>query len=129
MNDWRKGKAFAVKILWRESANGKQVGTIPIFFSLVYQILEEFTMKTRELNKIAYDIADLDAVIGLTQNYISCLQLQAVRAKDNNDRFLILHSLIHGKGFDNIMSNLEILSEQINSLADEILDHGDEVAQ
>lgn len=86
-------------------------------------------MKTRELNKIAYDIADLDAVIGLTQNYISCLQLQAVRAKDNNDRFLILHSLIHEKGFENIMSNLEILSKQINSLADEILDHGDEVAQ
>ena len=86
-------------------------------------------MKTRELNKIAYEIADLDAEIGLTQNYNRCLQLQAVRAKDNNDRFLILHSLIHEKGFDNIMSNLEILSKQINSLADEILDHGDEVAQ
>lgn len=82
-------------------------------------------MKTRELNKIAYDIADLDAVIGLTQNYISCLQLEAVRAKDNNDRILILHSLIHEKGFDNIMSNLEILSKQINSLADEILDYGE----
>ncbi|EGP5274776.1 hypothetical protein IHP68_08755 [Enterococcus faecium] len=86
-------------------------------------------METRDLNKIAYDIVDLDAVIGLTQNYISCLQLQSVRAKDNNDRFLILHSLIHEKGFDNIMSNLEILSKQINSLADEILDYVDEVAQ
>lgn len=86
-------------------------------------------MKTRDLNEIAHDIVDLDAVIGLTQNYISCLQLQSVRAKDNNDRFLILHSLIHEKGFDNIMSNLEILSKQINSLADEILDYVDEVAQ
>ncbi|MDK4468368.1 hypothetical protein M4I20_08165 [Enterococcus hirae] len=86
-------------------------------------------MKTRDLNEIAYDIVDLDAVISLTQNYISCLQLQSVRAKDNNDRFLILHSLIHEKGFDNIMSNLEILSKQINSLADEILDYVDEVAQ
>ncbi|HFD1774462.1 hypothetical protein CUS24_03810 [Enterococcus faecium] len=86
-------------------------------------------MKTRDLNEIAYDIVDLDAVIGLTQNYISCLQLQSVRAKDNDDRLLVLHSLTHEKGFDNIMSNLEILSKQINSLADEILDYVDEVAQ
>lgn len=86
-------------------------------------------MKTRDLNEVAYDIVDLDAVIGLTQNYISCLQLQVVRAKDNNDRFLILHSLIHEKGFANIMGNLEILSKQINSLADEILDYVDEVSE
>ena len=68
-------------------------------------------------------------MIVLTQNYISCLKMKYVRAKNNNDRFLILHSLIHEKGFDNIMSNLEILSKQINSLADEILDYVDEVAQ
>lgn len=83
----------------------------------------------RDLSCIAYDIGDLNVVIGLTQNYISCLQLQATKAKDNNDRSLILWSLTNENGFENIMSNLEILSKKIDFLVDEVLDFSDEVSE
>lgn len=82
----------------------------------------------RDLSCIAHDIGGLNAVIGLTQNYISCVQLQATKAKDNNDCSLILWSSTNEKGFENIMSNLEILSKKIESLADEVLGFSDEVS-
>lgn len=77
----------------------------------------------RELRHVAYDINDLNASIGLIQNYISSLQLEAQRASSDSDRLLIFFDLFHKKGFDNISGVLDTVSKTIDSVASELLDY------
>lgn len=84
-------------------------------------------MKTeqRDLNTIACDIDKLNVSIGLIQNYVSCLQLEAKKAVTDNDRALILISLTHENGFNNIMDTLNQLSEKNGLTANEISDYSE----
>lgn len=79
----------------------------------------------RNLNTISCDIADLNTIIGLIQNYISCLQLQSKNIKNSNDAALLYSSLVHENGLDNIMETLNQLSEKISLAADELLDYSE----
>ena len=77
-------------------------------------------MEIREINDISNDFDKLNANIGLIQNYISCLSLQATSAVTTNDRMLIFHSLAYEKGFDNLNDTLENISDKINNLVNEL---------
>lgn len=84
-------------------------------------------MKTeqRDLNTIACDLDKLHVSIGLTQNYISCLQLQSKKVRTDNDKDLIIASLIHENGLDNIMETLNQLSGKIRLIANELSDYSE----
>lgn len=79
----------------------------------------------RKLQEVSYDIADLNAPIAMMQNYITSLQLEVARNKRSNDWTLFIASLVHEKGLSNLYDNLELISKNINQLADEVLDQHD----
>lgn len=85
-------------------------------------------MKTnahRELKHIAYDINDLNASIGLIQNYISCLQMQAKEVATPEDCLYLVYSLTQEHDFDNISGILDSTSKTIDSVANELLDRSE----
>ena len=81
-----------------------------------------------ELQKTAHSVSDLMAPMGLMQNYLSCISFEIKKAKNSNDRALIIWSLGKGeRGIDNLIETLEILSERVDGIACQIMDYAEEL--
>lgn len=79
----------------------------------------------KKLNKIAYEVADMQAPMKVIINYLDCIQFQAKQSKNSEDVALIFHSLVNTRGLDNVMDTLELLSDRAEELANRILDYSD----
>lgn len=80
----------------------------------------------KKLNKIAYEIADLQAPMQVIVNYLDCIKFQTTKAKNSKDVALIFHSLVNNRGLDNVVDTLELLSDRAEELANFILEYSNE---
>lgn len=80
----------------------------------------------KKLNKIAYEVAGIQAPMKVIINYLECIKFQTTKAKNSEDAALIFHSLVNTRGLDNVMDTLELLSDRAEELANRILEYSDE---
>ncbi|WP_430611210.1 hypothetical protein IGL01_002329 [Enterococcus sp. DIV0340] len=80
----------------------------------------------KKLNKIAYEIADLQAPMQVIVNYLDCIKFQAYKAENSQDMALVFHSLVNNRGLDNVVDTLELLSDRAEELANFILEYSNE---
>ncbi|PLA80862.1 hypothetical protein CYR81_06950 [Enterococcus faecalis] len=80
----------------------------------------------KNLNEIAFKMNDLQAPMKVMVNYLDCIMLQVGEAKNNQDRELVLYSLVNTHGIENMIQTLEMLSDQVEELASLILDYSNE---
>lgn len=78
-----------------------------------------------KLNKIAYEVADIQAPMKVIINYLDCIKFQTTKAKNSEDVALIFHSLVNTRGLDNVIDTLELLSDRAEELTNRILDYSD----
>ncbi|MBO1102353.1 hypothetical protein [Enterococcus hirae] len=79
----------------------------------------------KKLNKIAYEVADIQAPMKVIINYLECIHFQAKQSKNSEDVALIFHTLVNNRGLDNVIGTLEMLSDRAEELSNLILDYSD----
>lgn len=80
----------------------------------------------KNLNEIAFKMNDLQAPMKVMVNYLDCIMLQVGEAKNNQDRELVLYSLVNTHGIENMIQTLGMLSDQVEELTSVILDYANE---
>lgn len=79
--------------------------------------------KGEELTTVAYEIDVLTTTIDIVLNYISCINLIANKAQNDEDRALLFYSLFaQEKGLSNISDVLENINGNLNQQVNKLLE-------